>query len=89
MTQYAKNTWDQLKGLSLDRLKRALRQDKWRCVRTSGARETWQSEDGRQVTLHYHPGKTYGPGLLKFLLASINWSEADLVRLKLIKGANP
>ena len=38
-----------------------------------------------RVTIHYHPGKTYGVKLLKALLADIGWTEADLKRLKLIK----
>jgi len=37
------------------------------------------------VVIHYHPRKTYGPGLLKGLLADIGWDEKDLKRLKLIK----
>ena len=32
-----------------------------------------------------HPKKTYGPGLLKDLLADIGWSEIEMRKLKLIK----
>ena len=39
----------------------------------------------RQVTLHVHPKKTMGPGLVKKLLEDIGWDEADMRRLKLIK----
>ena len=38
-----------------------------------------------RIVIHYHPGKTYGAGLLKGLLVDIGWTELDLVRLKLIK----
>ena len=37
------------------------------------------------MVIHYHPRKTYGPKLLKALLADIGWSEADMRRIKLIK----
>ena len=30
------------------------------------------------------PQKTYGPGLMKALLADIGWAEEDLRRLKVI-----
>ena len=39
----------------------------------------------RSVTIHYHPGKTYGAKLLKGLLEDIGCSTADMKRLKLIK----
>jgi hypothetical protein len=41
--------------------------------------------DPKRIVIHYHPRKTYGPKLLKSLLADIGWSEADMKRLKLIK----
>jgi predicted RNA binding protein YcfA (HicA-like mRNA interferase family) len=42
-------------------------------------------ERSRRVAIHYHPRKTYGPGLLKALLEDIGWTENHLRRLKLIK----
>ena len=39
----------------------------------------------RRVVVHYHPRKTYVPGLLKAPLEATVWSEKDLKRLKLIK----
>ena len=41
--------------------------------------------NGRRVVIHYHPKKTYGPGLLKDLVRDIGWTDDDLIRLKLIK----
>jgi len=43
------------------------------------------SAGSKRVVIHYHPRKTYGPKLLKALLADIGWSEADMRRVKLIK----
>ena len=42
-------------------------------------------EDGRIVSIHYHPRKTYHRGLLKGLLDDIGWTEDDMRRLKLLK----
>lgn len=42
-------------------------------------------KDTRRVSIHYHAKKTYGPGMLKALLADIGWSEAEMKSLKLIK----
>ena len=85
MSTYPKNTWDQLKGLSLTRLKKALRDDGW-SVEVNGPREIWRHEGCEHpVILHYHPRKEFGPKLLKYLLDSIGWTEDDLKRLKLVK----
>jgi len=37
------------------------------------------------VSIHYHPGKTYGPKLLQALLDDTGWNILDLRRLKLVK----
>jgi len=77
--------WQQLKNLTADDLIRALERDDWvRDIRT-GAEQVYWHPDGRRVSIHYHPGKTYGPKLLKALLKDTGWTEADLRRLQLIK----
>lgn len=43
------------------------------------------SADGRRVSIHYHPKRTYGPKMLQSLLDDIGWDEPALRRLKLIK----
>lgn len=43
----------------------------------------------RRVVLHVHPGKSFGPRLLRALLDDIGWSEDDLVRLRLIRKPSP
>ena len=45
----------------------------------------FRNQRGKRVTVHYHPGKTYGEKLLKELIKDIGWTEQDLLRLKLIK----
>ena len=79
-----KNTWNQLKNLDCDRIIKALLKDKWE------PDENFKTEricrkGIRRVSIHYHPGKTYGPKLLKYLLIDIGWSVSDFKRLKLIK----
>ncbi|MBM3148494.1 MAG: addiction module toxin, HicA family [Chloroflexi bacterium] len=80
-----KNIWDQLKNKSADALISALVKDDWEHDETRGAQRVYLHPDGRRVSIHYHPGKTYGPRLLKALLADIGWSIPDMRRLKLIK----
>ena len=90
---YAKHIWSQLKNLTSDHLVRALEKDGWIRKRdvgaTSGSILTYVEVDcgkvQRIVHVHWHSKKTYGPRLLKTLLADIGWSEDDLRRLKLIK----
>lgn len=83
---YSKGVWNQLKNTSADDLVRALKKDGWvRNDEKRGAIQEYRSPNGERITIHYHPGRTYGPKLLKHLLRDIGWSEADLKRLKLIK----
>ena len=87
MSTFSPNAWSQIKGLSLKRLKQALRDDEWtKEPGQKGNRETWINKDRkRSVVLHYHARKTFGPSLLKSLLKDIGWTEDDLERLGLIK----
>ena len=39
----------------------------------------------RRVSVHVHPQKTYGAGLLKGLLKDIGWTVDDLRRLRLVR----
>ena len=83
--KFPKNIWDQLKNKSSDDIISALAKDGWKPDETRGAEQIYRHPDGRRVSIHYHPGKTYRPGLLKSLLADIGWSIDDMHRLKLIK----
>ena len=82
---FPSHVWKQIRNLSVDELINALEKDGWVRDVTRGAVLVFRHPDGRRVTVHYHPHKTYGPKLLKALLADIGWTQDDLRRLKLIK----
>jgi len=82
---YPRNVWDQLKNIGVNELIRALEKSGWKRDTDTGKTYVYLHPDGRRVTVHYHPGKTYGAKLLKALLDKIAWSEADLKDVKLIK----
>ena len=83
--KYPKPAWDQLKNKSVDDLIAALVKDGWVVDEIRGAEQVYRHPDGRRVSLHYHPQKTYGRKLLKSLLEDIGWTAEDMRRLKLIK----
>ena len=91
---YSSATWNQLKGLTLKELAKALKRDGWTEEQRSGATVGFIKTIGngavsrRRVVLHVHPGKSFGPRLLKALLDDIGWSEEDLIRLKLIRRSS-
>lgn len=83
---FSPSAWDQIRNKTADDLIAALKKDEWKLEpECKGAIQVYRSPDGRRVGIHYHPHKTYGPKLLKGLLADIGWEEKDLRRLKLIK----
>ena len=85
--KFPPHVWKQIKNTNADQLVRALERDGWQEDETTGADRVFRHPDGPRVSIHYHPGKTYGPNLLKALLADTGWSPKDLKRLKLIKRA--
>jgi predicted RNA binding protein YcfA (HicA-like mRNA interferase family) len=85
---FSKNVWNQLKNITADELISALKRDGY--TKDPASKDATISyirkgSETKRVVIHYHPGKTYGPGLLKGLITDIGWKEADLRRLKLIK----
>jgi len=82
---YPPHIWKQLKNKTAKDLVKALERDGWKKDITVGAEQIYRHPDGRRVSIHYHPKKTYGPNLLKNLLKDIGWSVEDMKRLKLIK----
>ena len=84
---FSANVWSQLKNLTADDLIGALERDGWQRDTGRGAIFAYvkSGNPSKRVTVHYHPRKTYGPKLLKNLLADIGWNDADLRRLRLIK----
>jgi len=83
--KYSKNVWQQLKSITADELIRALEKDDWVRDIGVGAALVYRHEDGRIVSIHYHPRKTYHRSLFKGLLDDIGWTEDDMRRLKLLK----
>ena len=77
--------WKQLKNITADELIRALEKDGWHLVPTRSSARIYRHPDGRAVSVHYHPRKTFGAKLLQRLLRDIGWNEDDLRRLKLIR----
>lgn len=85
---FSKNVWDQLKSITADELISALKRDGFTqdpASRDATIAYIRSSSPKKRVVIHYHPGKTYRPGLLKDRIADIGWSEADLKRPRLIK----
>ncbi len=88
---YSRSIWNQLKGLTVEQIAKALRKDNWTQESRAGATIGFikTSANGpairRRIVLHVHPRKTFSPRLLQALLDDIGWSEDDLVRLKLIR----
>ena len=82
---FSKQVWNQIKNKSPKDLMSALEKDGAVLDITRGAVQVYRYPNGRRVTIHYHPNKTYGPNLIKALIKDIGWTEGDLKRLKLIK----
>ena len=82
---YPANVWAQIKSITASELCKALKNDNWTMDEKKSAIRLYISPDNRRVTVHYHPGKTFGSNLLKNLLKDIGWTEKDLKILKLIK----
>lgn len=84
---YSQHVWRQLKNLTSKQLIDALEADGWKEDITRGATRAFvkDSSSRYRVVIHHHPGKTYGPRLLRDLLGGIGWSEEDFKRLGLIK----
>ena len=58
-----KDVWDQLKNKTANDLISALRKDGWVLDVTRGAEQIYRHPNGKRVSIHYHPKKTYGQGL--------------------------
>jgi len=81
---YPDNVWKQLKAKTCDDFISALQKDDWVFEGARGAVHSYR-KNKKIVTIHRHPGDSYGPSLLKALLERTEWTIDDLRRLKLIK----
>lgn len=83
------DVWRQLKGITAGDLCRALDRDGWQLDTRGGSqyiyRKAFADQTVRRVSVHVHPQKTFGPALLKGLLADIGWTAEDCRRLKIVK----
>jgi predicted RNA binding protein YcfA (HicA-like mRNA interferase family) len=86
---FSQHVWNQLKSKTADELISALTRDGYeKDPASSGAKIGYIKKinpRNKRVVIHYHPRKTYGPGLLKGLLEDIGWTEDEMRHLKLIK----
>ena len=82
---FPKHIWDQLKNITSKELMKALERDGWKRDVKRGAIQVYYKPNGKRVTIHHHPKKTYGAKMLQALLKDIGWTVEDLLRLKLIK----
>jgi predicted RNA binding protein YcfA (HicA-like mRNA interferase family) len=86
---FSKHVWDQLRATTADKLIGALERDGF--TKDPASKDATiayikaSSSNKKRVVIHYHPRKTYGPGLLKGLIGDIGWDEDDLKRVRLIK----
>ena len=65
------------------RLIAALHADGFLLVRTRGNHWIYRHSDGRRVVVAFHRvGDTFPMGTLKAMIEDADWSEADLVRLR-------
>jgi predicted RNA binding protein YcfA (HicA-like mRNA interferase family) len=85
---FSSDVWNQIKNLTADEIISALLRDGWaKDPSSKGAIIAFIKKGpiNRRITIHYHPKKTYGPGLPKGLIQDIGWTETDMKRLRLIK----
>jgi len=77
---FSKNVWNQLKSVTADELISALKRDDY--TKDPASKDATISfiklgTQTKRVVIHYHPRKTYGPGLLKGLIADIRSASAE------------
>jgi len=83
--KFPTNIWNQLKNKTCKDFIHALEKDGYKIDATKGAEQIYRHPDGRRVSIHFHPGKGYGPKLLKDLIKDTGWSLEDMKRLGFIK----
>ena len=79
----SKNVYQQLDGISIEKIERALIRDGYRKENMTFYHDNPSKQD---VVLHFHPGKTYSANFIRdYFMPLTNWDIEDLKRLKLIK----
>jgi len=84
---YPGHVWAQLRNLTARDLSGALHRDGWVRDTKGGSQYVYRKagDPPRRVSIHMHPGKTYGAKMLQAVLEDIGWSIEDLRRVKLIR----
>ena len=78
--------YSRLRSLRARKLIRALKQDGFYEFRRKGSLRFFAHPDGRTTTIHLHNmGQTFAVGTLKAIIEEqVQWTEADLERLRLL-----
>ena len=82
---FSEMVWEQIKNKSIEGLNSALLKDDWVVDRSEGSALLYMPPNGRRVSLHFHPHRTFNAILPKLILDQIGWYVKDIRRLKLIK----
>lgn len=85
---FAPHVWSQIKNLSKKDFIKALEKDGWTLDPKSKGAELGYIKHGspnRRIVIHFHPKQTFGPKILKAVIADTGWTEADLRKVGLIK----
>jgi predicted RNA binding protein YcfA (HicA-like mRNA interferase family) len=79
--------YSKLRSLTAREMAAALLRDGFWLKTQRGGHQRYQHPDGRRVTLPYHsPGSTFVPKTLRSIVEEqARWTEADLLRLGLVK----
>ena len=80
--------WGRLRSLTARQVVAALRRDGFALVRQTGShRQYLHPDDLRLVTVSFHrPGQTFALVTLRSMLQTqAKWTEADLIRLRLLR----
>ena len=78
-----------IRNITARELETGLIRDGFDLVRSTGSRRQYYDEaTGRRVSLHWHGGgRTFKIATLSSIIeAQAGWTEADLIRLKLMRG---
>jgi predicted RNA binding protein YcfA (HicA-like mRNA interferase family) len=76
-----------LRNITAREIISALNRDGFTFDRGDGSHQIYYHPDGRRVTVVVHAGSsTFRRKTLKSMIEQARWTEADLVRLKLLKN---
>jgi len=83
VAKYPRHVWNQIKGTSCSDLIRALEADGFELDGKNPRGSVLiylNPNDRRRVTVHWHPGKSYGPGMLKAMFEDLGWTTEEKLR---------